>query len=36
LAKFRESALEIAQQFDIKKILPLYEALYHEAINNSK
>ena len=36
LAKFRESALEIAQQFDIKKILPMYEALYHEAINNSK
>ena len=36
LAKFRKSALEIAQQFDIKKILPLYEALYHEAINNSK
>jgi N-acetyl-alpha-D-glucosaminyl L-malate synthase BshA len=36
LAKFRESALEVAQQFDIKKILPLYEALYHEAINNSK
>lgn len=36
LAKFRESALEIAQQFDIKKILPLYEALYQEAINNSK
>ena len=36
LVKFRESALEIAQQFDIKKILPLYEALYHEAINNSK
>ena len=36
LAKFRESAMEIAQQFDIKKILPLYEALYHEAINNSK
>lgn len=36
LAKFSESALEIAQQFDIKKILPLYEALYHEAINNSK
>ena len=36
LAKFRESALEIAQQFDIKKILPLYEALYHEAIINSK
>ena len=36
LAKFRESAMEIAQQFDIKKILPLYEALYHEALNNSK
>ena len=36
LAKFRESALGIAQQFDIKKILPLYEALYHEAIYNSK
>ena len=36
LAKFRESALSVAQQFDIKKILPLYEALYHEAINNSK
>ena len=36
LARFRGSALEIAQQFDIKKILPLYEALYHEAINNSK
>ena len=36
LAKFRESALSIAQKFDIKKILPLYEALYNEAINNSK
>ena len=36
LAKFRESALSVAQQFDIKNILPLYEALYHEAINNSK
>lgn len=34
LAKFRESALSVAQQFDIKNILPLYEALYHEAINN--
>ncbi len=32
LAKFRESALEIAQQFDIKNILPLYEELYHKAI----
>ncbi|MDN3677082.1 N-acetyl-alpha-D-glucosaminyl L-malate synthase BshA [Flavobacterium paronense] len=36
LAKFRESALSVAQQFDIKNILPLYEALYHKAINNSK
>jgi N-acetyl-alpha-D-glucosaminyl L-malate synthase BshA len=36
LAKFRESALIVAQKFDIKNILPLYEALYHEAINNSK
>ena len=32
LAKFRESALEIAKQFDIKNILPLYEELYHKAI----
>ena len=36
LAKFRESALSVAQKFDIKNILPLYEALYHEAISNSK
>jgi N-acetyl-alpha-D-glucosaminyl L-malate synthase BshA len=32
LAKFRESALKVAQQFDIKNILPLYEELYHKAI----
>jgi N-acetyl-alpha-D-glucosaminyl L-malate synthase BshA len=36
LAQFRKNALVVAQQFDIKNILPLYEALYHEAINNSK
>ncbi|QBZ98617.1 N-acetyl-alpha-D-glucosaminyl L-malate synthase BshA [Flavobacterium sangjuense] len=36
LAKFRESSLSVAQQFDIKNILPLYEELYHKAINNSK
>ncbi len=36
LVQFRESALNVAQQFDIKNILPLYEALYYEAINNSK
>ena len=36
LAEFRKQALSVAQQFDIKNILPLYEALYHEAINKSK
>jgi N-acetyl-alpha-D-glucosaminyl L-malate synthase BshA len=36
LAKFRKSALSVAQKFDIKNILPLYEALYQEAIDNSK
>jgi len=36
LAKFKENALEVAKQFDIKNILPLYENLYVEAIKNSK
>ncbi len=36
LAQFRKNALGVAQQFDIKNILPLYEALYHKAIKNSK
>ena len=36
LAQFKEKALGVAQQFDIKNILPLYEALYQQAINNSK
>ena len=36
LTKFRKQALGVAQQFDIKNILPLYEALYHQAIKNSK
>jgi N-acetyl-alpha-D-glucosaminyl L-malate synthase BshA len=36
LAKFKQNALEVAQQFDIKNILPLYEDLYQQAINNSK
>ena len=36
LSKFRTQALNVAQRFDIKNILPLYEALYHKAINNSK
>ncbi len=32
LQKFKENALAIAKQFDIKNILPLYEALYKKAI----
>lgn len=36
LNQFKQNALETAKQFDIKKILPLYEELYHKAINNSK
>jgi L-malate glycosyltransferase len=36
LNKFKENALSVAKQFDIKNILPLYEALYHEAINSLK
>lgn len=36
LAAFRKKALDVAQQFDIKNILPLYEELYLKAINNSK
>lgn len=33
LAKFKENALSVAKQFDIKNILPLYEDLYYRAIN---
>jgi N-acetyl-alpha-D-glucosaminyl L-malate synthase BshA len=33
LAKFKKNALEVAKKFDIKNILPLYEDLYHKAIN---
>jgi N-acetyl-alpha-D-glucosaminyl L-malate synthase BshA len=33
LNKFKENALSVAKQFDIKNILPLYEELYHKAIN---
>ncbi|MFM2213743.1 MAG: hypothetical protein RL427_1006, partial [Bacteroidota bacterium] len=29
-------ALQVAQQFDIKNILPRYEELYAQAINQSK
>lgn len=34
LATFKENALAVAKQFDIKNILPLYEELYHQALNN--
>ncbi|MGG7035119.1 MAG: N-acetyl-alpha-D-glucosaminyl L-malate synthase BshA [Flavobacterium sp.] len=33
LNKFKENAFEIAKKFDLKKVLPLYEDLYHRAIN---
>ncbi len=33
LNKFKENALSVAKQFDIKTILPLYEELYQKAIN---
>ncbi len=33
LATFKENALAVAKQFDIKNILPLYEELYKNAIN---
>ena len=33
LHKFKENALSVAKQFDIEKILPLYEELYHTVIN---
>ncbi len=36
LARFRTNSLKVAQQFDIKNILPLYEDLYRQAINNTK
>ncbi|MNF50164.1 2-deoxystreptamine glucosyltransferase [compost metagenome] len=36
LSKFKENALDIAKKFDIKNILPLYEDLYHKAINKFK
>jgi N-acetyl-alpha-D-glucosaminyl L-malate synthase BshA len=36
LSKFKVNALEIAKKFDIKNILPLYEDLYHKAINKFK
>ncbi|HEX8562117.1 MAG TPA: N-acetyl-alpha-D-glucosaminyl L-malate synthase BshA [Flavobacterium sp.] len=36
LAQFKENAFEVAKRFDIKAILPLYEALYHKALNRLK
>jgi N-acetyl-alpha-D-glucosaminyl L-malate synthase BshA len=36
LKTFKENALSVAKQFDIKNILPLYETLYREAISHSK
>ena len=33
---FKKNALQTAKKFDIKTILPLYEAIYKEALNGSK
>ncbi len=33
LNKFKANALKVAEQFDIKNILPLYESLYEQAIH---
>ncbi|HLF51365.1 N-acetyl-alpha-D-glucosaminyl L-malate synthase BshA [Flavobacterium sp.] len=33
LAKFKKNALSVAEKFDIKNILPLYEDLYQKTIN---
>ena len=33
LNKFKKNALSVAERFDIKNILPLYEELYQKAIN---
>ena len=35
LNEFKSNALKVAQQFDIKNILPMYEALYEEALQNA-
>ena len=36
LQTFRDNALEVAKKFDIKIILPLYEAIYQKALNGIK
>ena len=35
LATFKKNALEVAEQFDLAKILPLYEAVYQKALENN-
>ena len=35
LAKFKENALAVAKQFDIKNIVPLYEEVYKEALSKN-
>ncbi|MEN9488406.1 MAG: hypothetical protein RL494_671 [Bacteroidota bacterium] len=36
LSQFKQKALEVAKQFSVEKIVPLYEKLYREAIEESK
>nr|WP_315197355.1 N-acetyl-alpha-D-glucosaminyl L-malate synthase BshA [uncultured Flavobacterium sp.] len=36
LREFKKNALHVAEQFDIKNILPIYEHLYQKAINKYK
>ncbi|MCI9845421.1 N-acetyl-alpha-D-glucosaminyl L-malate synthase BshA [Flavobacterium pectinovorum] len=36
LHEFKNNALEVAKKFDIKNILPIYEALYQRAIDDYK
>ncbi len=36
LNNFKQNALKTAQQFDINNVLPLYEKMYQETIENSK
>jgi N-acetyl-alpha-D-glucosaminyl L-malate synthase BshA len=36
LSEFKNNALHVAEQFDIKNILPIYEELYLKAINKYK
>ena len=36
LEAFRKNALSVAERFDIKNILPLYEEVYNKAINDKK